>query len=75
MKHLNRTVSNIPYTGKLLWLVHKMTIHGKTVMVHQAVAIMYCTKQGENFCDRLKNAKVFPNTVDIDQLIYKNYKT
>ena len=29
-------------------------------MVHQAVAIMYCTQkviQGENFCDRLKNRK------------------
>ena len=32
-------------------------------MVHQAVAIMYCTQQviqGENLCDRLKNHKSFP---------------
>ena len=46
--------------GKLSRLVHKMTIHGKTFAVHQALAIMYCTKQvirGENFCDRLKNCK------------------
>ena len=44
--------------GKLLRLVNKITIRGKTFAVHQAVAIMYCTQQvirGENFCDRLKN--------------------
>ena len=48
------------YTGKLSRLVHKMTIRGKTFAVHQAVVIMYCTKQvirGENFCDRLKNCE------------------
>ena len=46
------------YTGKLSWLVHKITIRGKTFTVHQAVAIMYCTQQviqGKNFSDRLKN--------------------
>ena len=49
-----------------MWLCTKHTIHWKTFAVHQAHAIMYCTRQviqGENFRDWLKNAKnakVFP---------------
>jgi len=49
--------------GKLLRLCAKYTIHWKTFAVHQAVAIMYCTRQviqRENFWDRLKNRKSFP---------------
>ena len=49
--------------GKLSRLCTKYNIHWKTFAVYQAVAIMYCTQQviqGENFCNRLKIAKVFP---------------
>ena len=45
---------NLPYMGKLLRLVHKITIRGKTFAVDQAMANMYCTQQviqGENFRD------------------------
>ena len=51
------------YAAKLSRLCTNYTIHWKTFAVHQAVAIMYCTQQvirGENFRDRLKNAKIFP---------------
>ena len=44
--------------GKLSRLCTKHTIHWKTFAVHQAHAIMYCTRQmvqGENFRDWLKN--------------------
>ena len=52
--------------GKLLQLCTKYTIHRKTFVMHQAVAIMYCTQQviqGENFHNRLKvheNRESFP---------------
>ena len=53
----------IPYTAKLSQLFTKHTIHWKTLVVHQAHAIMYCTRQviqGENFRDWLKNRESFP---------------
>ena len=52
--------------GKFSRLCTKHTIHWKTFAVHQAHAIMYCTRQmiqGENFRDWLKNRenhKSFP---------------
>ena len=51
---------NLPYTAKLSRLCTKHTIHWKIFAVHQAHAIMYCTHQGENFRDRLKNRESFP---------------
>ena len=51
---------NTLFTGKLLRLCTKCTIHWKTFAVHQAVAIMYCMQQviqGENFRDQLKSHK------------------
>ena len=41
--------------GKLSRLCTKYTINWKTFVVHQAVAIMYCTQQVIKGCDRLKN--------------------
>ena len=49
--------------GKLSRLCTKHIIHWKTFAVHQAHAIMYCTRQmiqGENFHDWLKNCESFP---------------
>ena len=64
--HVTITVYDKTFEGENFRCCAQNTIHWKTFAVHQAHAIMYCTRQmvqGENFCDWLKNRenrKSFP---------------
>ena len=56
--HVTITVYGKTFEGENFCGCAQNTIHWKTFAVHQAHAIMYCTRQmiqGENFCDWLKN--------------------